>query len=374
MKILFISDKFPPCFDGIGDYTYYLAQEFERQGHETHVLCSDDEKIIKADQSLFGNINVHASAHSWSLSSLGNILKQIKQINPDTISLQYNPYGFSHWGIPLLMPFLMIALRLNRFKIDTMFHEIAIRLWPLNPKIIFVGIAQRIIANMVHLLSRRSITSIGLYSSFILFAKNKLSLVPVGCNIDDGQPPRFSKPQDEVPTLAYFGSNPRGLFDVPVILDRLMKKGIECKFVFIGKFSKESMDTIYTMAKKYGVTDAIEFTGFLTAAQAMERLRKASIYLGLMEDTGITLKSGSVAAAYCAGLPVIGTEGDMTDTYFFKHDQNCILVKNDPEQIAGAIQRLSQDANQMTRLAKAARDSFDQWLSWPALYRQYNRS
>ena len=127
-------------------------------------------------------------------------------------------------------------------------------------------------------------------------------------------------------------------------------------------------------AQAQATEEAIAFTGYLSANEAIQQLRDASIYLGLMEDTGITLKSGSVAAAYCAGLPVIGTVGDMTDTYFFKHNQNCILVNNDPEQIAGAIQQLSQDKKQMTRLAQAARDSFDQWLSWPALYRQYNQS
>lgn len=39
MHILFITTAFPPLVDGVGDYTYNLAQEFVNNGHQAIVVC-----------------------------------------------------------------------------------------------------------------------------------------------------------------------------------------------------------------------------------------------------------------------------------------------------------------------------------------------
>ncbi len=371
MKILFLTDKLYPCFDGIGDYTYLLAKEFAEEGHEVAVICTNQKKISDFDYEKEAGIKVFSSIDSWSWKNFSTIYKTIKSQSPDFLFLQYNPYGFSHYGIPFIIPSILLLLKLNGIKLCTTFHELAIRFNPLTIKTFIIGFLQRIICNSIHILSNRSITSIELYSEYIYVFKNKLKLIPIGCNIDDGRIPHKGKTEIQEPTLTYFGSNPRGLFAVPEILKKLKDFGFQANFLFIGKFKKKVMDEIVGKAKEYGLESKIRFTGYLSATEAMEHLRKATIYLGLLENEGITLKSGSVAAAFCAGLPVIATQGDMTDEYFFKHNQNCILVDNNAEEIAGEIIKLKSDSNKLKDLAKASRKSYDQHLSWNSIYNQY---
>jgi len=375
MRLLFISNKLFPCFDGIGDYTYHLAKAFANDGAEVHVLCSRDEKILnydyKSKNTEGSSVQVHSVIESWNIWNLLAIFSQIRRISPDRIIFQYNPYGYNHFGMPLFIPLLYLLISIWRIPISTTFHEIAIRYRGLNLKVVLVGTVQRILANVCHALSSHSITSIELYSEYIYWNKKKLGLVPVGCNIDDGKKPASLEKQ-KIPTLSYFGSNPRGIFAAPYILNILREQGWEYQFLIVGKLKKSFEEKIKELAKFYNVSSLIKFTGYLSSQEAMKQLRETNIYLGLLDDTGITLKSGSVAAAFCAGLPVVATYGDMTDISFFKHGDNCILVENNPEEIAREIIKLSLDSRKLEHLSQAARASYINQMAWPALVNQYN--
>jgi len=368
MRILFLSDQFPPRLDGIGDYTYQLSKAFVKAGHQVSVYCRKAEGDIQGYTK--EQVGVYAQQKGWGLGSVLNVISIVRAKQPDYISFQYNPYGFSHLGMPFHMLLLVCCLRLMGFKVQTTFHEIAVRLDAPNPKIWITGIAQRVIANAIHLWSNHSFTSIEMYREYIYVAKQKLSIVPIGCTIDDGVIPNWEL--TESPMLSYFGRNPRGVLAIPELLAELKKNGINIPFILVGKFSDAIQQKLKTAAGQYGVEEQITITGFLPASKAMETLRASTIFVALMEDEGMTLKSSSLAAAFCAGLPVVGTAGDMTDTYFFKNNENCLFVENDPAQMAKAIKSLLHNPDKMKQLAIGAQYSFDQHLSWKATYEAYS--
>src|SRR4051794_26333157 len=57
MQILFLTEQYPPVvWDGIGSYTYEVAQALTELGHEVHVLCCQGRRIL--DEDLDG-VHVH---------------------------------------------------------------------------------------------------------------------------------------------------------------------------------------------------------------------------------------------------------------------------------------------------------------------------
>lgn len=47
MKILFITNNFPPIVDGVGDYTYNIAKQFAEHNHKVYIIQKMIHKLIR---------------------------------------------------------------------------------------------------------------------------------------------------------------------------------------------------------------------------------------------------------------------------------------------------------------------------------------
>lgn len=371
MKILFITDKYSPIVCGVGDYTQYLSSEFTKDGHEINVICSAEYEIIEHVRQNQLNNKVYPIVKNWNLKGYLKVLKQIKKLNPDWVLLQYVPHAFSKKGLPFMICLFLLVLKSYNLKIGITFHEVAVRL---NKNIfhLILGISERFIANFMCLLANKVITSIALYASYLKFFQKKLSIIPIGSNIGK-QEHDLSKYQEL--TLSYFGSNPRGLFKIPEMLDHLKKCGLIVNFIFIGKLKKNYQETFLERIEKLGLEKSkILFTGFVTPQKALEYLSKSTFYLGIFEN-GISLKSGSIAAAFAAGTPIIGTHGDMTDSYFFKDKINCLLIKNKEgiliNDVVDNVRKFHIDKKSYKKLTDNVLKDYETHLSWEAISKKY---
>jgi len=70
MKILYILHKFlPRYFSGTEVYTYYLAREMKRRGHEIQIFCADNVEVgtdyhIKATDDVYDGLKVHRISYN----------------------------------------------------------------------------------------------------------------------------------------------------------------------------------------------------------------------------------------------------------------------------------------------------------------------
>jgi len=165
------------------------------------------------------------------------------------------------------------------------------------------------------------------------FFSKKISIIPIGPSIlpielDENEIKKIKNriAPDREFVISIFGQgSKKNEFLIPVI-KMLNEEGLKTKLLFIGKFPFHSINTLKKKAEELGVAEFLYFTGYLPSEEVYKHLCASDIFISLENVDkrgrgGISTKSGSLAAAYAAGLPIIGTKGDMTDD-FFKNLEN----------------------------------------------------
>ena len=120
MRIGLLSAAFPPDFDGIGDYTYWLAGALAKEGVETSVWTSIGPERLVCDGV---EVNPFFDPEKpRTIEQLPNLLGRERLI--DWLVVQYNPFGFGRWGY---CPWLITALgrlkKSGQCRVAVMFHE-----------------------------------------------------------------------------------------------------------------------------------------------------------------------------------------------------------------------------------------------------------
>ena len=96
MKILFITNIFPPNICGVGDYTFFLCRQFVQRGDKCVVVCRKDD----CQRDAVEGISVYSVVEKWNKSASKIVLGVIENEKPDIVSLQYVPHGFDAKGLP----------------------------------------------------------------------------------------------------------------------------------------------------------------------------------------------------------------------------------------------------------------------------------
>lgn len=385
MRILFITNNFPPVVDGVGDYTFMLSRYLMENSWEVGVVCN---KRVRADLSeIFVVTDLESSSQNlttdkivlfpvipnWNCGWRITMKRVISAFKPDLISLQYVPYAFNQYGIPISMAFLPYVI--GPVKLTVTFHEAAIRYSLSNIKSFPIGCIQRLIANFLAFKSCVAFTSIKHYLKYFYLRKRPL-LLPVGNNLQlkiETCSKRIFE-QKEV-TLCTFGI--RNYDTVLTALNVLKKNSsIPFRYLIIGNLSADKKRIVEHMAAKLELLAHISILGYLPAHIAFKYLQAADLFLEITyakykSRGGTNLKSGSFAAAMAAGLPVVGFKGDMTED-ILTHGENIWFCEDaTPENIASAIETVAGSPEIRERLHCGARDLYHKFLSWEAIGASY---
>lgn len=88
-------------------------------------------------------------------------------------------------------------------------------------------------------------------------------------------------------------------------------------------------------------------------------------------EGGTSLKSGSLAAAFAAGLPVVGVRGDMNREPL-RHGENILLAENgDSKTLHVAILRLKNDSVLREKLRVNGQALYQEHLRWEVIAGQF---
>jgi len=376
MRTLFITKDFPPVVCGVGDYTYQLAKEFLRDNHAVSVLTAETAKAVKED------MHVHAVIPSWSIACIPVILNVCKKEKPDLILLQYVPYSFNKRGIPFWIIVLYLALKIKGYKIVTTFHEVGIRYTKNNIKRTITSLCQFFIAKCIAKMSYKNITSIDLYSGYLQKYSNEVYQIPIGANIlpvpimEDvlnGLKNRIA-PNNEF-IISTFGT--RISDTILHTLAALKKDQIPIKLVLLGNLPSKTKEHFHKLAQNLGIDKDIYVTGYLSENELFSWLKASSLfvlieYVSEKGEGGICTKSGSLAAAFAAGLPILGTKGDTTDAVF-KNNENIFLINDDTSlSIKKRIIEIIDDPEKLAHVSANAEITFADFFSWDIIYKQYS--
>jgi hypothetical protein len=146
-RVLLICPGLEPERDGVGDYSYRLAEELAKLGVECAVLALNDHLVGHEVTS-----EKHQPIRWLRLpSSMPSALRYaraaafLSEWRPDWVSLQFVSYGFHDRGLPFRELRAMPRL-LRGFRVHVMLHELWLgMLPPASPKQRAVGALQRLL-------------------------------------------------------------------------------------------------------------------------------------------------------------------------------------------------------------------------------------
>ena len=133
MRIALLTKRFPPECCGVGDYTWRLAESWEKQGHDVIVFVASNEKNrsvksevrsaknTEAEEQIGGIRVVRISVDAWG--DVREAARAIRQTRPDAVQLEYSNYGWSRWGFAFWINALVFALRQAGLSVTIALHE-----------------------------------------------------------------------------------------------------------------------------------------------------------------------------------------------------------------------------------------------------------
>lgn len=379
MKVLIITNHYPDMFGGVGDYTYHIGNALRDEGCEVIVLTTRNEKVrINNDKVI-----VLPKIEQWGFSSISKIIEIVKEIQPDFVNIQYVPYMYNHWGIPLWLILFSFSLRLQGFRLITTFHEVALKI-SVDPKLIVFGLLQRLIAYTLALTSCKVIVSIEYWKKLLFPFKNKISKIPIGSNI---LPISFSNdeklllkktiaPGGEFIIVTFGTVNPYRdhnifLMAIREILQLPNPPGL--KILFLGYSSDHFVKDLENKIKELNLTKVVNFLGYLDFREVFKYLSTSDIFvlLRVCDRKGVSIKSGSIAAAYAASLPILSVKGELTDE-FFKEGENIFFARSlSVHDLANALMELLENSDLREKLSIGAKKTYREQLEWHVLAKKY---
>lgn len=191
------------------------------------------------------------------------------------------------------------------------------------------------------------------------FRRDRIRVIPNGIELDAYTPGTERFPE---PTLLYLGRLQR-YKRVDLVLDavaRLADRGVRARLVVAGKGS--AGEALRRHARRLGITDRVEFAGFVSHERKLELLRGAWIHVltSPREGWGIA----NLEAAAC-GTPTVASDSPgLRDSV--RHGETGLLVPHgNVPALADALQALLDDGARRERLGDGAR-RFAEGYSWDA--------
>ncbi|MCS5489182.1 glycosyltransferase family 4 protein [Algoriphagus limi] len=375
MKLVFITNNFPPISCGVGDYTYNLAQEFVKTGHEVGIVCRIDSRISSHWGKGLEGITVYPIGVNWGLSDWKRVMNLLQDLKPDRVLLQYVPYSFSRFGTPVLIPLVWFILRLKKYNIHITYHEIA--MWAGWGKIKYLPISfiQFTIAYTTLFLSKSVFVSTQFVSNQLqyFYKSNKIAVVPIGGNFPFN---KVEKVDSDKIIICTAGLSPSRNV---LLIKTFCEMAEEIPFLELWVLGKYNEKTFLKVESNYAASkgwNRIVFTGVISSKDFAAFLSQADFfcfidYVDKNGIGGISTKSSILPSVLNASLPIIGTKGSLTDDFFYKHGCNIHLVDYDQKMLKEAILKLFNDKKYAQKLGENAFYTFKKFMSWEKIVEKY---
>jgi glycosyltransferase involved in cell wall biosynthesis len=125
------------------------------------------------------------------------------------------------------------------------------------------------------------------------------------------------------------------------------------------------------LAREFGITEAVEFTGWVSNDQVIERLGRADIgvapYLGIEP---FYFDPAKIIEYMAAGLATLASNQGRIADMVEDDVSGLLLPPGDEAALTAALLRLANDKALRERLGEAARQRAETMFSWPEISRQ----
>jgi glycosyltransferase involved in cell wall biosynthesis len=337
--------------DGIRDHSRRIAEQLAdgRTGMQVECLNLREGSSFSADTAA-------------ALKTLGSL------DGGSAVFLQYNPFSFARWGFAPWLPVGLAALRARRSRpfIALMVHEPYV---PMNSaKWIALGLWQRLQLAALRACADVTFTSISAWEAVLRksLPRGPVRHLPVGSNFPDRRRARESFRNDlgvgdeELVVSALGRDHPSWLAGyVVAAANAIAAAGRHVVLLTLGA----------TAPALSGLDPAVrlERPGKLDPDQLAGRLAASDLFLAPLID-GVSTRRGSVMAGLQHALPLVGTDGPLTDPVFAQAGEALSLTRvGDEKAFAAAARRLALEPAARERMGAAARRFYEAQFDWPVV-------
>jgi glycosyltransferase involved in cell wall biosynthesis len=377
MRLCFLTGEYPPMQGGVADHTRHLAQHLAAMDVQVAILTS----AKASPTSSSAGISVHPIIRNWRLSCWKRIAGFLAATRPDIVHIQYQAaaYDLTAW-----INWLPWRLRLGRLRprVVVTFHDL--RVPYIFPK--------------AGPLRRWSVLALARSADAVITtnAEDEAALrrypwathvrrIPLGSNIEAQPPAGYQRNtwrqqrgvDDSRVLLAYFGFlNPsKGGEDVILVLDRLVRRGLDACLLMIGgqvgdvdATNRAYLEQVRALVRLHHLEDRVLWTGHVEAEEVSAALMAADVVVMPYRD-GVSLRRTTFIAALRHGCAVVTTP-PAVDVPELRSGDNLLLAPvGDVDAMAEAVAQVALDPALAARLRRGAL-ALARTFDWPEIARR----
>jgi len=329
LRIGLLSPAFPPDFDGIGDYTFWLAKALAKTGNAVSVWTS-----IGRERATCEGVQVNTffdADKPQTIRELPTLLRQERSL--DWLVVEYNPFGFGRWGYcPWLVGALWQLKKLRQCRVAIMFHETQVPSRPFKLWIMRQW-QNRQLRSMARLADVIFASTTRWEAEIKEVVSNAICHhLPVGSNLPRSKlsvataRERLQIPADTLVIGMFGSSHPSRMTDWMTSAVRAAAS-VQDKLIvlYVGKDGKDFRE----VCAGFPFLDE----GPLPAEAAADRMRAMDLLISPFID-GLSTRRGSAIAGFQHGVAVASTYSNHTDALFREGAPMSLLLAPRDDRVA----------------------------------------
>lgn len=282
----------------------------------------------------------------------------------DVVVLQYQPFLWGRWGVAPWLPAATARLARRGVRVVLLVHEpfVEAESW----KRVLLGAWQRTQLEALRLPAELVCVTIEPWTRRLStwWPARRTMHLPVGSNVPDRRASRAASRQalgvdDKTLVVVTLdtGHPSQRVVDAAAAVSRLAQSGEPVVWLALGAGASAPTTSQVVRVHRPGLVPASELASLVAAGD---------LFLAPFGD-GVSTRRSSVMAALQHGLPVLGTDGPLTDPSL-RHEPGLVLVPaGAPERLIEEAKRLVERRDELPVLGASARALYARRFAWPVI-------
>ena len=338
-----VTGEYPPDCGGVGDYSALLAQELARAGDTVNVWVPGREP--DADERTNPHCRIHRLPDRFGPRSRDTLARAWQQ-QPGTVLLQYVPNALGLKGANLRFCRWLHGMSQRGVDVRVMFHEPYFYFSLARPWRNVLAVVQRMMAAELIKASRCVYVSSDSWHARLepygrLARAITLPIPSTIPDVADAEDVRrfraLAAPDPSAPLIGHFGTygdHMTAMIDstFPRVAEHLPR----ARFAFVGDRSVEFLERLSNGHRV--LHNRTWASGRLSRVDVAAALRACDFLVQPYPD-GVTTRRTSVMAGLANGVPIVTTDGALTEAVWRETGATALAPVHDPAYLVDAVRR-----------------------------------
>jgi glycosyltransferase involved in cell wall biosynthesis len=361
-----LTGEYPPQPGGVADYTRLVARELAAAGERVIVWCP----ACAGPESTDPGVTVRRLPGRFGPHSLLCLNRELAEVRPPVrLLVQYVPHAFGWKAMNL--PFCLWLRTRRREEVWIMFHEVSYPLGPHQPwKHNLLGRITRLMAGLTARGADRVFVSIPAWATVLRQLAPQAppaQWLPVPSNLPTRADPeavalarRQASPDLHSMVIGHFGTfGAHVTIDLRAVIVQVLTRDRRRRALLLGRGS----DVFAAELERAEPSLAGRLTapGSLPAEEVVAHLAACDVLVQPYPD-GVSSRRGSVMAGLALGLPIVTTNGELTEPLWRRTQAVLLAQAADVPGLVRLTEKVLDDGGRRAALGAEGARLYRQWF------------